>query len=268
MRRGTQDPALRQYLQEIGSYPLLSREDEAALARRIRRDGDPEAKRLMVLSNLRLVVRVAQGFVGHGLDLLDLVEEGNLGLLHAVEKFDVARGFRFSTYATWWIKKAIRRAAYSSVRTVRIPTYMVEIVARAKQAQAQLHDELGRDPTMEEVAEALHLTDTRAQLLHQVLACEATRIHEVLTDVRDSAAAPPDDVVFDRLEAQTLAGLLKTVDEREARILTLRFGLGEDRPMTLREVGRQVGLSRERVRVIEKSALEKLRTALRNAGYG
>ncbi|MHC4593172.1 MAG: sigma-70 family RNA polymerase sigma factor, partial [Planctomycetota bacterium] len=226
MRRRTQDAALGQYLQEIGAYPLLNREDEHALAVRIR-DGDHEAKERLILSNLRLVASIAKDYAGRGLDLLDLIEEGNLGLLHAVERYDAERGFRFSTYATWWIRRAMRRAVYSSARTIRIPTYMVEIVAKAKQAQAALRAELGHAPTMAEVAERLNLSGTRALLLQRGLAAETTSIYEgasasgqsetaLASILRSPDTQQPDREVFDRMELQALEDLLATIDEREA----------------------------------------------------
>lgn len=292
MVRGTQDSALRQYLREIAAYPLLTREEEQGLARRIARTGDRKAKEQMALCNLRLVVNIAKAYAGRGLELMDLIEEGNLGLLHAVERFDPDRGFRLSTYATWWIRKAIRRAANSSARTIRIPAYMVEVLARAKQAQSEMRGELGREPTMEELAQNLALDPTRAQLLQRVLASETTSIYENLAGappevtlaavLRGRNADHPERVVFDRMQLRTLADLLATIDEREAKILSLRFGLEPDPsapngvsgrepmrggPKTLRQVGRQVGLSRERVRQIEKRALQKLKEAMTRAGY-
>jgi len=279
MWRGSQDASLRQYLKEIGAYPLLGREEEQELARRFRREGDRGARDRLTLCNLRLVANIANDYAGRGLELTDLIEEGNLGLLHAVEKFDPDRGFRFSTYATHWIRRAIRRALNSSARTIRIPTYMVEIVAKAKQAQSALRAELGRDPTMAEVAEQLELSGTRARLLQRTISADTTSIDAgPLSDrdgqvslaviLRDPDAERPDKVVFDAMELQALDDLLATIDEREAQVLSLRFGLDRDGPKTLREVGREVGLSRERVRQIEKGALEKLKAALESAGYG
>ncbi len=275
MRRGTQDSTIRDYLHEIGRYTLLTREEEQAVARRIVK-GDEAAKEQMILCNLRLVASIAKEYSGRGLDLMDLIEEGNLGLLHAVEKFDPERGFRLSTYATWWIRRAIRRAVNSSARTIRIPTYMIEIVAKAKQAQARLRSELGREPTIEETTAALELSGTRAMLLQRVLTAETTSIYDGPTApgqsdltlaaiLRDRDEEPPDEEVFDEIALEALAELLGTIDEREAHVLELRFGLDHDGPKTLREVGKLIGLSRERVRQIEKRAIQKLKEAL--AGF-
>ncbi len=280
MRRGTQDAAIRQYLKEIAEHPLLSKEEEEALARRILRTGDPAAKQEMILANLRLVARIAREFSarGRGLDLLDLIEEGNLGLLHAVEKFDPDRGFRFSTYATWWIRRAILRAVNSGARTVRIPTYMVEVIARAKAAQSALRSELGREPTMDEVTARLALKGTRAKLLRRALASETVSLDEGLPSSGAQGASlaaflkspetyRPERAVFDKIELQTLGELLATITEREARILSWRFGLEGEGPKTLREAGLLAGLSRERVHQIERRALQKLKQAMGRAGY-
>jgi len=273
MRTGGHNSGLRSYLREIGQYPLLSREEEQKLAHDIAERGDHAAKERMVLCNLRLVVDIAKRYAGRGRDLMDLVAEGNLGLLHAVDKFDADRGFRFSTYATWWIKRAIRRAVSSSARTVRIPTHMVETIAHAKQAQTQLRAELKREPTIDQIAERLQLTPARALLLKQALAADTRSMDQSLgtgslADILRSREEPgPDEVVFDRMQKQALSELLQTIDEREARILSLRFGLDEGGPKTLREVGRIVHLSRERVRQIEHRALEKLKEALNQAGF-
>lgn len=278
MRRATQDIALREYLKEIGRYPLLSKEEEEALARRIMQTAGAQAKQEMILCNLRLVARIATEFSGRGLDPMDLIEEGNLGLLHAAEKFDPDRGFRFSTYATWWIRRAIRRAINSSARTVRVPTYMIEVIARAKHVQSALRAKLGREPTMDEVTKALALKGARAQLLRRALATETVSIYQgvqpagaqhvsLAAVLKGPDAYRPEREVFDRLELQMLGNLLQTIDEREARILSLRFGLEGEGPKTLRQVGRLVGLSFERVRQIEKRALQKLKEAMTGAGY-
>ena len=277
MARKAQDAALRVYLREIGAHPLLTRGEEQDLGRRIQDEGDPAAREEMILANLRLVVSIARSFTGRGLDLLDLIEEGNLGLLRAVERFDPERDVRFSTYATWWIRRAIRRALNSSARTIRIPTYMVELVAHAKQAQASLRARLDREPTMDEVAEQLTLDGPHARLVERVLSSETTSIFDDPTGreqsevtlaavLRDRSTEPPDEAVFDQIQLQGLEEMLSAIGEREARILSLRFGLNNDTPLTLREIGSKIGISRERVRQIEKRALQKLKEAMGNAG--
>ena len=278
MRRRTQDSALRYYLRDIGRYPLLTKEEELELARRVARKADAKAKEQMILCNLRLVVVIAKEYAGRGLDLVDLIAEGNLGLLHAVEKFDPDRGFRFSTYATWWIHKAVRRAINSSARTIRVPAYMIELVGRAKQTQSALRGEGHREPTMGEVTRRLALKGTRARLLRRALSAETMSIYEGVPaggGAQVSLAAilktrdvdRPERAVFDKMALETLSHLLESIDDREGRILALRFGLERGGPRTLREVGRRVGLSRERVRQIEKGALQKLKEAMGRAGF-
>lgn len=278
MRTGGRDSALGAYLSDIGRYPLLSREEEQRLARRVRHEHDAAARERLVQSNLRLVVSIAKDYAGRGRDLMDLVAEGNLGLLHAVEKFDPGRGVRFGTYATWWIRRAIRRAVSSSARTIRIPAYMVETIARAKRTQSALRTELGREPTAEDLADRLDLGSVRARFLQKALAAETRSLYDDLSrggrsgsSLAQVLASPdsqqPDRIVFDQMEMRALQDLLETIDEREAHILSLRFGLEADGPKTLREVGRRVGLSRERVRQIERGALQKLKDALTSQGF-
>jgi len=279
MRGSRESPALRSYLREIGAYPRLSRDEEFALARRIAAGEDGAARQKLVVANLRLVVSIAKHYARRrGPDLMDLIEEGNLGLLHAAEKFDPERGVRFATYASWWVKRAIRRAVRSGFRTIQIPTHMVEIVARAKQAQSWLRAELGREPTMAEVAESLHLSSARARLLQRVLRTEGTASLEEPVGGRselslsailsDERALAPDQQVFGQVELDALADLLATVDGREARVLSLRFGLESGGPRTLREVGGIMGLSHERIRQLESRAIAKLRRALNREGFG
>jgi RNA polymerase primary sigma factor len=273
MARVRQDPALRRYLKDIGAYPLLTREQEQELARRIRDEGSEEAKERMIVCNLRLVVSIAKHYARRGLELMDLVEEGNVGLLHAVEKFDPERGVRFSTYATWWIQRAIRRAVLAAQRTIHVPAYMIETIARAKKAQGRLHEELGRTPTMQEVASELDLEGNRVRLLRRALSANTTSIDRDLgrdedaevslsAILPDEAAPPPDQAVFGRMELETLEHMLQHISEREAEILSLRFGLAGEGPQTLRDVGKHMGLSRERVRQIEKRALARLKEAM------
>lgn len=279
MAQKSRDSAVRLYLEEISQHPLLDKEQEQVLARRITRTGDPEARERMIVSNLRLVVKIARDFTGRGLDLMDLIEEGNLGLLRAVERFDPDRHVRFSTYATWWIQRAVRRALNSSARTIRIPTYMVELVAEAKQAQAALRAKLGREPTIEELAERLTLDEPHARLIGRILSAETTSIYDepaghghpevsLAAVLKDRRTMPPDEAVMDRIQWEALGRMLKAIGEREARILSLRFGLDDDTPRTLRQVGAELGISRERVRQIEKQALQKLKTAMSMAGFG
>lgn len=277
MARRTHDATLRDYLREIGRYKLLNRDEEHELGHRIQQ-GDEQAKEDMILANLRLVVNIAREFANRGLDMMDLIEEGNLGLLHAVTRFDPERDVRFSTYGTWWIRRAIRRALNSSARTIRIPTYMVEIIAHAKRAQTILRTELDREPTMDEVAERMDMDSSHARLVERLLASETNSLYENPTGgstpgvtlagvLQDVNVAAPDELVFDQMQLETLSGLMGTITDREAEILSLRFGLHHERAMTLREVGKKVKLSRERVRQLEKRALEKLKTAMEKAGF-
>jgi len=278
MARTGHNVALRTYLEEIGRHALLTREEEQDLARRVR-EGDRAAKERMIVANLRLVVSIARDFAGRGLEIMDLIEEGNLGLLRAVDRFDPGRDVRFSTYATWWIRRAIRRALNSSARTIRIPTYMVETIAHAKRAQADLRAELDREPSMDQIADRLEMDPHHARLVGRLLSSETTSIYDSPAGVsssdvtlaailRDKDAAPPDEVVFGRMQLRALEEMLGAIGEREAQILSLRFGLSWDSPKTLRETGRQLGLSRERIRQIEKRALEKLKDAMTRAGFG
>lgn len=277
MARRTSDSTLKSYLRQIARYPLLGREEERELASRIA-GGEHAARQRMVLCNLRLVVRVARDFTGRGLDLMDLVEEGNLGLLRAVEGFDPGRDVRFSTYATWWIRRAILRALNSCARTIRIPTYMIELIANAKRTQAELRTELDRDPTTDELARRLPLDEPHARLVERLLSSRTTSIYDNPTGdpasdvslaavLRDTGSRSPEEIVFGKIEIEALEQLLKTIDEREALVLSLRYGLDKEAPKSLREAGREIGLSRERVRQIEKHALHKLKEALEHAGF-
>ncbi len=267
-----------QYLESVRKYPLLSREEEQELLERYSKHGDLEARDRLILSNLRLVVNIARRYARPGVGLGDLIEEGNLGLFHALEKFDPDRGVRFATYASWWIRKAILRAARAVHQTVRIPSHMVETLAKARRIENELHEELGREPTMAEVAERLELSSARLKLLRRALSAETTSmemalgsdgervltLREVLPDDEEPA---PDEAVFDTLQLEALKRMWKTIDQRQARILTLRYGLDEEGPRSLREVARIVGLSRERVRQIEKEALQSLYRGMALSGY-
>ena len=258
------EPSLQTYLREIDEVPLLSAEEEHTLARRVSR-GDAKAREHMIRANLRLVVSIARKYTHRGLGLMDLIAEGNLGLLRAVERFDAEAGFRFSTYATWWIKQAIRRALSSKVKTIHVPAYMVELVTKWKHAASELTARLGREPTSEEVAKAIRISPKRAQLIKRALrACDATVGSSdgsawVFTDLlADQRFPPPEDVAFDHYEREKIDRLLSSIDEREAEVLRLRYGLTDGNPRTLREIGERLRITRERVRQIENEALRKL----------
>jgi len=260
---------LQTYLRDIQQVPLLSAEQECELARRIM-DGDPEARERMVRANLRLVVSVARSYVNKGLPLPDLIEEGNLGLLRAVERFDPDEECRFSTYATWWIRQAIRRALINTVRTVRVPSYLVELIMRRRNAEQRLRERLGRDADFAELCVELGLGPDQHKQLRRAI--KASRLStqsfhadetEDLSDIiEDARARRPEDELFDQYEQGRLVELLAAMDEREAAILRLRFGFDGEGPMTLREIGKRFGITRERVRQIQNDALERLHETL------
>lgn len=264
------DSTLQIYLEEINAAPLLTAEEEKELAHRIIEHGDFHARDRMIRSNLRLVVNIAKKYGNRGMPLSDLIEEGNIGLMRAVEGFDPAHGSRFSTYASWWIKQAIKRALINSVQPIHIPAYMVEMIARWKQTTLELSEELGRSPTLEEITTALKVTPRKLKIIRRaVKACtspsqitsaeDTLSLNEMLEDDKNPR---PDEIVFNDDELQTIKKLLDEIDEREAEILRLRYGLDSDEPMTLKDIGKRVGLTRERVRQIEKEALEKLNLIL------
>jgi len=271
-KREASDTALQSYLEEIARFPLLGREEEREVALRARQ-GDQEARARMITSNLRLVVDIARHYRGAGLPLMDLIAEGNLGLLKAVERFDPQKGFRFSTYATWWIRRTIRRAIKTSAGTIRIPTYMVETVARAKQVYLELEARYGRKPTLEEVGEEMRLRPHNIALLKQAMRLKPIRSlqqnvnwsgtgTDVALEALLESRARPRQAAFSDEERRRLLNMLDSIDERQATILTLRFGLAREKPMTLEAVGNRIGLSRERVRQLEKEALERLKKAM------
>ncbi len=264
------DPAVQQYLHDITKYELLTPEQEVALAKAAAK-GDSQARDELVRGNLRLVVSVAKRFAGRGLSFLDLIEEGNLGLLRAAEGFSPSKGCRFSTYATWWIEQSIRRAIANQAKMIRIPAYMVEMIARFKAASSKLENRLGRQPTVAEVARKMKISPQRVQLIKRAIRAGATRATGeadpeatwVLGDLlRSEKTRTPAEETFDAYERERIQNLLDAIDDREATILRLRYGLEDGEPMTLDQIGKRLGITRERVRQIEKAALRKLNAQL------
>lgn len=262
---GLEDP-VRMYLKEIGKVPLLSAEEEMELAQKIEQ-GDTKAKQRLSEANLRLVVSIAKRYVGRGMQFLDLIQEGNLGLIKAVEKFDYRKGYKFSTYATWWIRQAITRAIADQARTIRIPVHMVETINKLIRVQRQLLQELGREPYPEEIAKEMRLPIERVREI-QKIAQEPVSIETPIGEEEDShlgdfipdenMPAPSEAAAFTVLKEQ-LFEVLDTLTEREQRVLRLRFGLDDGRAKTLEEVGKEFNVTRERIRQIEAKALRKLR---------
>jgi len=272
MRR-RRESTLETYLQEINEVALLTAQEELDLGARVRA-GDAAARERMIRANLRLVVSIAKNYVNRGLSFMDLIEEGNLGLLKAVERFDPAEECRFSTYATWWIKQAIRRALINTAKTIRIPSYMVETIARWKQAQSELTFLLGRQPTPAEIAQELDLPPESWNLVRRAIRTSSTtgqtsNFEAMLAnkDHPNARTRQRDDDPLDEFEVEKIEKLLSVIDEREAKILRMRYGLGDQKPMTLKEIGERISLTRERVRQIENEALKKLNAILnrRNA---
>lgn len=260
-----EDP-VRMYLKEIGKVPLLSSEDEIELAKSIEL-GDENAKQRLTEANLRLVVSIAKRYVGRGMQFLDLIQEGNLGLIKAVEKFDYRKGYKFSTYATWWIRQAITRAIADQARTIRIPVHMVETINRLVRVSRQLLQELGREPVAEEIAQRADMQVERVREIMKV-SQEPVSLETPIGEEEDShlgdfiqdeqVAVPADAATFTMLHEQ-LMEVLDTLTEREQKVLKLRFGLDDGRPRTLEEVGKEFNVTRERIRQIEAKALRKLR---------
>ena len=262
----TMDDPVKVYLKEIGKVTLLTAEEEIELAIRIA-DNDPVAKKRLAEANLRLVVSIAKRYVGRGMQFLDLIQEGNLGLIKAVDKFDYTKGFKFSTYATWWIRQAITRAIADQARTIRIPVHMVETINKVKKTNSQLLHENGRDPTAEEIAEKLEMPVDKVREIIRV-AQEPVSLETPIGEEEDShlgdfipdddAPAPADAASMLLLKEQ-LGEVLKTLTPREAKVLALRFGLEDGHAHTLEEVGKEFNVTRERIRQIEAKALRKLR---------
>ena len=260
------DDPVRMYLKEIGQVPLLSAEEEQELARRVA-EGDQSAKNKLTEANLRLVVSIAKKYAGRGLHILDLIQEGNTGLIRAVDKFDYTKGNKFSTYATWWIRQAITRAIADQARTIRVPVHMVEVINKATRCNRKLVQELGREPTLEEIAEELNLP------IEKIIEANRTAADTLSLDtpvgdeedttigsfVEDDNTPGPADATSNTLLAEALSEILNTLTEREADVLRLRFGMYDGKTHTLEEVGQIFGVTRERIRQIENKAIRKLR---------
>ena len=262
----TVDDPVRMYLKEIGKISLLTAEEEVEIAKRMEA-GDEFAKKELAEANLRLVVSIAKRYVGRGMSFLDLIQEGNLGLMKAVDKFDYTKGFKFSTYATWWIRQAITRAIADQARTIRIPVHMVETINKLVRVQRQLVQDLGRDPLPEEIAQEMNLDVERVREI-QKIAQEPVSLETPIGEEEDSHLGDfiPDDEILSPQDAATftllkeqLNTVLETLTEREKKVLTLRFGLDDGRARTLEEVGKEFDVTRERIRQIEAKALRKLR---------
>ena len=260
--QGAED-AVRMYLRSIGRVPLITREDEVRLAKRIEAN-DMSAKNALIEANLRLVVSIAKRYTGRGLTLLDLIQEGNLGLIRAVEKFDYTKGYKFSTYAFWWIRQAMTRAMAVQARTIRIPVHMVEVINKLARVQRRMLQDLGREPTPEELATELDMTPERVVEV-QKYGREPISLHTPLGEsefgdlIEDSEAIVPADAVSFTLLHEQLRSVLDTLSEREAGVVSMRFGLTDGQPKTLDQIGKVYGVTSERIRQIESKTMSKLR---------
>lgn len=262
----TSDP-VKAYLKEIGAIPLLTPAKEVEVAKRIQ-EGDMEAKQILIDSNLRLVVSIAKKYVGRGLLFLDLIQEGNIGLIKAVEKFDYTKGFKFSTYATWWIRQAITRAIADQARTIRIPVHMVETINKMTRIQRQLVQDLGRDPIPEEIAEKMEDMTAEKIIEIQRSALDPVSMETPVGDendtflgdfIEDKTTMTPEEYAHTQLLKETIQEVLSTLTEREEKVIRLRFGLDNGRTWTLEEIGREFNVTRERIRQIEAKAIKKLK---------
>jgi RNA polymerase primary sigma factor len=264
------DSSLKLYLREISKTPLLTPEEEVELANRIKK-GDKAARSHMISANLRLVVKIAQDYSNYGLPISDLISEGNIGLMKAVERFDPTKGGKLSTYAAWWIKQSIKRALANQSKTIRLPVHMVDKIAKMRRISTMLGEALGREPTEEELADEVGLPRRKLAMLRQasqrptsldapINEGEATEYGEIIGDDR---ASSPFEMLSDKNLQGQLDGLLSVLDQRERQIIDERFGLNGKKPLTLEEVGREFGVTRERIRQLQNSALTKMRRALR-----
>ena len=269
--------SVKMYLKEIGKYDLLKPEEEPILAKKIL-EGDQEAKQKLINANLRLVVNIAKHYVGRGMLFLDLIQEGNLGLMKAVDKFDYEKGFKFSTYATWWIRQAITRAIADQARTIRIPVHMVETINKLTRVQRQLTQDLGREPTAEEISEAIdgELSPKRIREIQRI-ALEPVSLETPIGEeddshlgdfIEDKESESPSDYTTRQLLKEELESILTELTDREERVIRLRYGLDDNRPRTLEEVGKEFGVTRERIRQIEAKAIKKLRHPTRSKRLG
>jgi len=260
---------LQRYLREIGKVPLLTEEEERELARRVK-VGDPEAKERFITANLRLVVSIARRYMGYGLPLLDLIQEGNIGLMRAVERFDPEKGFKFSTYATWWIRQAIARAIAEQARTIRVPEHIIELIQKVNQAEEEFLHKHGRPPTLEELARKLDLPLEKVRQAKEIAAHPLSletpvgeEEEETLGDfIQETETVSPPQEVLRELVLSDLEESLRRLPDRERAVLELRYGLRGQEPLTLEEIGKRFGISRERVRQLEERALERLRDPL------
>jgi RNA polymerase primary sigma factor len=259
------------YLKDIGRVPLLTPEEERVIAKKVA-EGDQEARNALITANLRLVVSIAKRYTGRGMSFLDLIQEGNLGLIKAVEKFDHEKGFKFSTYATWWIRQAITRSIADQARTIRIPVHMVETINKLSKIQRNLLQELGREPTIAEIAEAMQIPESKVIEIQQV-AQEPVSLETPIGEeddshlgefIEDTSAVSPIEVAEMNMLKDELNKVLETLSPREAMVLILRFGLRDKNPRTLEEVGKVFNVTRERIRQIEAKALRRLKNPTRS----